>query len=63
MKKNEKAKETIKEEKEIKVGNDGVIKESDAKEKFKAFIEKYKLANPVRYERVKGELEKKLSTL
>jgi len=39
------------------------IPASAEKEKLIAHIEKYKIANPVRYERVKGELEAQLAKL
>lgn len=36
---------------------------STKKEQLKELIEKYKVQNPVKYEKKKGELEKKLASL
>lgn len=62
--KNEKSKKIGKvQEKEIKVSDEGVVKGSEAKNKFKKFMELLKLQNPVKYERAEAELKKKLATL
>lgn len=53
-----------KEEPVIEIKDGGEVKSSKwTEETFSAFIEKYKSLNPVRYERVKDELEKQLSEL
>lgn len=50
-----------KKEEKIEVTDEGIVKNSNAKEKFKKVIEKYKLQNPVKYEHKKAALEKQLA--